>query len=110
MTCLDSGDEISHAAEREACDREHKARDAEIREEKAVSKRRRVDRGVDIRREGRQALTCRQESLEAKHHPEERKANESREAHENEMLRASWGVLPEAARAILSRVSQLFKF
>ena len=75
-----------------------------------VRKCQQVDREVDIRQEGRQALMCRQESLEAKHHPEEQKANESQEAHENEMLRASWGVLLEAARAILSRVSQLFKF
>ena len=98
--CLDSGDEISHAAEREAYDRECKARDAEIWEEKAVRKCRRVDREVDIFRKGRQALTCRQESREAELHPEERNTNESRGAHENETLRVSWGVLPEVARAI----------
>ena len=102
--------EIALAAEREAYERERQARDAEIPERNAVNKSLRIYRESDIRREERQPLTCRQDSLEAELHPEERKANENPEAHGKEMLHASWAVLPEATRAIRSRVARLFKF
>lgn len=98
--------EIALAAERGAYDRNLKARNTEIREEN----RRWVDMEADTRREGRQALACRHESPGAELRLKKRKANENREAHESEMLHARWGVLPEVARAIRSRVARLLKF
>ncbi len=99
--------EIALAAERGAYDRNLKARNTEIREEN----RRWVRYGSRYSPgRGDKLSPCRHESPGAELRLKKRKANENREAHESEMLHARWGVLPEVARAIRSRVARLFKF
>lgn len=94
------------AAEREAHSREWRARD----EEKAAIERRWLDRETEIRREEREANKHRREALEPEILLEGHWNSEHRDARETEVQHEEWGVLPEAARAIRSRLARLFKF